>query len=136
VNIDDMGRLRRIGNQSDEDLQHEQNKAYTRLVIKEVHGWGMFLSFKISFWGFLIVLSRDPHNFDKLVDSLNFAWQIPVALFMIALHTLFPGLVKNEPPQDGPPSDRGPRQNQRGQEALAQARNVAADLVPPPSREA
>ena len=39
-------------------------------------------------------------------------------------------------PQDRPPSDRGPRQNDRGQKALAQARNVAADLVPPPSREA
>jgi hypothetical protein len=42
----------------------------------------------------------------------------------------------NEAAEERPRSDRGPRQNQRGQEALAQARNVAADLVPPPSREA
>src|ERR1700722_11616058 len=38
--------------------------------------------------------------------------------------------------QKGPPSDRGPRQNDRSQKAVAQARNVTADLVPPPSRKA
>jgi hypothetical protein len=37
--------------------------------------------------------------------------------------------------QERRPSDRGPRQDHRSQETLAQARNVTADLVPPPSRE-
>ena len=94
LNVDTMGRLVKIWpGQSDDDLRHEQNKAYVRLVIKEIHGWGVFLSFKISFWGFIIVLSRDPHNWDKLTSWLNLAWQIPVALIMITLHTAFPGLV-------------------------------------------
>ena len=35
-----------------------------------------------------------------------------------------------------PPSDRGPRQNDRSPTAVAQARHVAADLVSAPSREA
>jgi hypothetical protein len=42
----------------------------------------------------------------------------------------------NEAAEERPPSDRGSRPNHRGQKALAQARNVAADLVPPPSRKA
>ena len=42
----------------------------------------------------------------------------------------------NEAAEERPPSDRGHRPNHRGQEALAQARNVTADVVPPPSREA
>ena len=37
--------------------------------------------------------------------------------------------------QKGRQPDRGPRQNDRGRETLAQARNVAANLVPAPSRE-
>jgi hypothetical protein len=39
-------------------------------------------------------------------------------------------------PRKGPPSHRGPRQNDRSPSAVAQARHVTPHVVPPPSREA
>ena len=41
----------------------------------------------------------------------------------------------SEARSQGPASDRGSRQDDRGTGALAQARHVAADMVPPPSRK-
>jgi hypothetical protein len=40
-----------------------------------------------------------------------------------------------DPAEERPASDRGPRQHHRSQETLAETQHVAADLVPPPSRE-
>jgi TonB family protein len=42
----------------------------------------------------------------------------------------------SEARSQGSSPDRGPRQYQRGQKALAEAGNVTADMVPPPSRTA